>query len=91
MFVNMFTESGNAGASFLIESTDVDMVSFTGSIEIGGLIAAARAKTLKQMDLDLGGKTPMIMFDAALAFTPPLLGASAPIWAPDRLGCPGTC
>jgi betaine-aldehyde dehydrogenase len=45
MFVNMFTESGNAGASFLIESTDVDMVSFTGSIEIGGLIAAARAKT----------------------------------------------
>ena len=34
------------------------------------------------MDLDLGGKTPMIMFDVALAFTPPLLGASAPIYGP---------
>jgi betaine-aldehyde dehydrogenase len=76
--VNVFTESGDAGAPFLIESADVDMVSFTGSIEVGRLIAAAGAKTLKRMNLELGGKTPMIVFDdAALAstlrFWPPAL------------------
>jgi betaine-aldehyde dehydrogenase len=43
----------------------IDMVSFTGSIEIGRLIAAAGAKTLKRMNLELGGKTPMIVFDDA--------------------------
>jgi betaine-aldehyde dehydrogenase len=42
--VNMFTESGNTGAPHLIESADVDMVSFTGSIEVGRRIAAAGAK-----------------------------------------------
>jgi acyl-CoA reductase-like NAD-dependent aldehyde dehydrogenase len=67
------TESGNAGAPFLIESTDVDMVSFTGSIAVGRLIAAASAETLKRMNLALGGKTPMIVFDdAAFASTLPL-------------------
>jgi betaine-aldehyde dehydrogenase len=53
--VNVFTDSGDAEAPFLIESTDVDMVSFTGSIEVGRLIAAAGAKTLKRMNLELGG------------------------------------
>jgi betaine-aldehyde dehydrogenase len=75
--VNMFTESGNTGAPFLIESADVDMVSFTGSIEVGRLIAAAGAKTLKRMNLELGGKTPMIVFDdASLASILPLSAAS---------------
>jgi acyl-CoA reductase-like NAD-dependent aldehyde dehydrogenase len=74
--VNMFTESGDAGASFLVESADVDMVSFTGSIPVGRQIAAAGAKSLKRMNLELGGKTPMIVFDdAALDTTIPLLVA----------------
>ncbi len=80
--VNMFTESGNTGAPFLIESADVDMVSFTGSIEVGRLIAAAGAKTLKRMNLELGGKTPMIVFDdAPLASILPLLAASVTTFA----------
>jgi betaine-aldehyde dehydrogenase len=80
--VNMFTESGNTGAPFLIESADVDMVSFTGSIEVGRLIAAAGAKTLKRMNLELGGKTPMIVFDdAALATTLPILVAGVTTFA----------
>ena len=80
--VNMFTESGNTGAPFLIESADVDMVSFTGSIEVGRQIAAAGAKTLKRMNLELGGKTPMIVFDdAALASTLPLLAAGVTTFA----------
>jgi betaine-aldehyde dehydrogenase len=80
--VNMFTESGNTGAPFLVESADVDMVSFTGSIEVGRLIAAAGAKTLKRMNLELGGKTPMIVFDdATLATTLPLLAAGVTTFA----------
>jgi betaine-aldehyde dehydrogenase len=80
--VNMFTESGNTGAPFLIESADVDMVSFTGSNQVGRLIAAAGAKTLKRMNLELGGKTPMIVFDdAALTSTLPLLAASVTTFA----------
>jgi betaine-aldehyde dehydrogenase len=80
--VNMFTESGNTGAPFLVESADVDMVSFTGSIEVGRLIVAAGAKTLKRVNLELGGKTPMIVFDdAALASTLPLLAASVTTFA----------
>ena len=81
-WVNMFTESGNTGAPFLIESADVDMVSFTGSNQVGRMIAAAGAKTLKRMNLELGGKTPMIVFDdAALASTLPLLAASVTTFA----------
>ena len=57
--VNVFTDSGDAEAPFLIESTDVDMVSFTGSIEVGRLIAAAGAKTLKRMNWG-SAETPMI-------------------------------
>ena len=80
--VNMFTESGNTGAPFLVESADVDMVSFTGSIEVGRQIAAAGAKTLKRVNLELGGKTPMIVFDdAALASTLPLLVAAVTTFA----------
>jgi betaine-aldehyde dehydrogenase len=88
--VNMFTESGNTGAPFLVESADVDMVSFTGSIEVGRLIAAAGAKTLKRMNLELGGKTPMIVFDdAMLASTLPLQTRDQywphPQWRPQDL------
>jgi betaine-aldehyde dehydrogenase len=80
--VNIFTESGNTGAPFLIESADVDMVSFTGSNQVGRRVAAAAAKTLKRVNLELGGKTPMIMFDdAPLASTVPLLVAGVTTFA----------
>ena len=58
------------------------MVSFTGSNQVGRLIAAAGAKTLKRMNLELGGKTPMIVFDdAALACTLPILAAAVTTFA----------
>jgi betaine-aldehyde dehydrogenase len=80
--VNMFTESGNTGAPFLVESVDVDMVSFTGSTQVGRQIVAAGAKTLKRINLELGGKTPMIVFDdAALATTIPMLAAAVTTFA----------
>ncbi|MGI8456768.1 MAG: aldehyde dehydrogenase family protein [Propionibacteriaceae bacterium] len=80
--VNMFTESGNGGAAYLVESADVDMVSFTGSIPVGRQIAVAAVKTLKRVNLELGGKTPMIVFeDAPLASVAPLLAAGVTTFA----------
>src|SRR5580658_2788798 len=74
--VNIFTESGNTGAPFLVASTDVQVISYTGSSPVGRVIAASGAATLKRMNLELGGKTPMIVFDDAdLESVVPLLAA----------------
>jgi betaine-aldehyde dehydrogenase len=75
--VNIFTESGNTGAPFLVESPDVDVISYTGSTKVGRVIAATAAATLKRLTLELGGKTPMVVFDDAdLDATVPLLVAA---------------
>jgi betaine-aldehyde dehydrogenase len=72
--VNIFTESGNTGASRLVSSPDVDIVSYTGSVEVGRKVGAAAGAGLKRANLELGGKTPMIVFDDAdLNATLPLL------------------
>jgi betaine-aldehyde dehydrogenase len=72
--VNIFTESGNSGSPALVTSPDVDIISYTGSTKVGRVIAAVGAKTLKRMNLELGGKTPMIVFDDAdLDVVAPLL------------------
>jgi betaine-aldehyde dehydrogenase len=74
--VNIFTESGNTGAPYLVASPDVQVISYTGSTTVGRIVAANGAPTLKRMNLELGGKTPMIVFDDAdLDSTVPLLAA----------------
>jgi acyl-CoA reductase-like NAD-dependent aldehyde dehydrogenase len=80
--VNIFTESGNTGAPYLVASPDVQVVSYTGSTTVGRLVAAGGAATLKRMNLELGGKTPMIVFDDAdLGSTIPLLAAGITTFA----------
>ena len=75
--VNIFTESGNTGAPYLVASPDVQVVSYTGSIAVGRIVASTGAPTLKRMNLELGGKTPMIVFDDAdLDTTVPLLATA---------------
>jgi acyl-CoA reductase-like NAD-dependent aldehyde dehydrogenase len=74
--VNIFTESGNTGAPCLVASPDVQVISYTSSTTVGRIVAANGAPTLKRMNLELGGKTPMIVFDDAdLDSTVPLLAA----------------
>ena len=80
--VNIFTESGNTGSPYLVESPDVDVVSFTGSVSVGRAVAAAGAKTLKRINLELGGKTPLIVFDDAdVPAAIPVLAASMTAFA----------
>ena len=64
--INSFSESaGRGGSQFLISSPDVPVISFTGSTKTGRAISAAGAAHLKRFGLELGGKTPMIVFDDA--------------------------
>jgi phenylacetaldehyde dehydrogenase len=62
--VNIVTGFGEAGAH-LAQHPDVDKVAFTGSTEVGRLIVAAAAGNLKKVSLELGGKSPNIIFDDA--------------------------
>jgi betaine-aldehyde dehydrogenase len=60
--VNVFTESGNTGAPFLVASEKVDVINYTGSTAVGRRIAAAAAPSLKRLGLELGGKAPLVVF-----------------------------
>jgi betaine-aldehyde dehydrogenase len=63
--INLFFESGPEGSAFLVESPDVPAISFTGSTRTGRSIGAVGANYMKRFGLELGGKTPMILFDDA--------------------------
>lgn len=63
--LNVFTELHSDGARALIDSPDVPTISFTGSSRTGQAISAAGAKHLKRFGLELGGKTPVLVFDDA--------------------------
>ena len=63
--VNAFTEIGNEGAPLMVESPDVDVISYTGSTLVGRKIAEVGGRSLKRLNLELGGKTPLIVFDDA--------------------------
>jgi len=62
--VNIVTGAGPTGAA-LVEHPDVDKVAFTGSTEVGRIIAKAVAGTRKKVTLELGGKAANIIFDDA--------------------------
>lgn len=63
--LNVVTETGSIAASMLVDSRDVNMISYTGSTRVGRVIAANGAKTLKRLNLELGGKAPLVVFDDA--------------------------
>jgi phenylacetaldehyde dehydrogenase len=63
--VNVVTGFGETAGAALAAHDDVDKVAFTGSTEVGKLIVAAAAGNLKKVSLELGGKSPNIVFDDA--------------------------
>jgi acyl-CoA reductase-like NAD-dependent aldehyde dehydrogenase len=60
--VNIITGFGPGAGSSIAEHPDVDKVAFTGSTEVGKLILQASAGNLKRVSLELGGKSPNIIF-----------------------------
>ena len=63
--VNIFTEAGNEGAPLMVEHPDVDVINYTGSTKVGRQVAEKGAQTLKRLCLELGGKTPLVVFEDA--------------------------
>ena len=80
--INVVTESGSAASKLLIESPDVPVISFTGSSGTGEAISRVGADNIKRFGLELGGKTPMIVFnDANLDDALPKLEKSLTVFA----------
>jgi phenylacetaldehyde dehydrogenase len=70
--VNIVPGYGETAGAALAAHPDVDKVAFTGSTEVGRLILQAAAGNLKKVSLELGGKSPNVVFgdvdlDAAIA------------------------
>lgn len=63
--LNVVTGQGETAGDALVRHPDVAMVSLTGSVATGKLIARTAAETLKRVHLELGGKAPVIIFDDA--------------------------
>src|SRR5580704_10093657 len=63
--VNVVPGYGETAGAALAAHPDVDKVAFTGSTEVGKLILQAAAGNLKKVSLELGGKSPNIIFDDA--------------------------
>lgn len=63
--VNLIMGPGNTIGHKLAQSADVDMLTFTGSTATGQSISYAATENLKRTALELGGKSPNIIFDDA--------------------------
>jgi aldehyde dehydrogenase (NAD+) len=62
--VNIVTGDGSTGEA-LVKHPDVDKIAFTGSTEVGRAIRSATANSHKKISLELGGKSPFIIFEDA--------------------------
>src|SRR5579864_5716173 len=62
--VNIVTGDGSTGEA-LVTHPDVDKIAFTGSTEVGRAIRSATAKSHKRLSLELGGKSPFVVFEDA--------------------------
>jgi aldehyde dehydrogenase (NAD+) len=62
--VNVITGSSSAG-SMIVEHPDVDKVAFTGSTDVGRILRRQTAGSGKKLSLELGGKSPFVVFDDA--------------------------
>lgn len=63
--VNIVTGFGEAAGAAMSAHPDVDKVAFTGSTEVGKLIARAATGNLKKVSLELGGKAPIVVLGDA--------------------------
>ncbi len=62
--LNVVNGDGRTGAA-IVEHPGIDKIAFTGSTEVGRIIRKATAGTSKKLSLELGGKSPFVVFDDA--------------------------
>ncbi|MHA7827757.1 MAG: aldehyde dehydrogenase family protein [Roseovarius sp.] len=63
--INIVTGRGNVAGQALADHKGIDFISFTGSPEVGVIIQTAAARNFIGCTLELGGKSPQIVFDDA--------------------------
>jgi betaine-aldehyde dehydrogenase len=63
--LNILTGSGAVAGQAIVDHKGVDKLAFTGSGPIGSQIMAAAARDIKRVSLELGGKSPFVVFDDA--------------------------
>jgi aldehyde dehydrogenase (NAD+)/phenylacetaldehyde dehydrogenase len=67
--VNVVPGKGSVAGQALLESKHVDKIAFTGSTEVGKTVMKTSADTIKRVSLELGGKSPNVVFaDANLEY-----------------------
>ncbi len=84
--INIVNGHGHTVGAALAAHPDVDKIAFTGSTEVGKMIVKAAAGNLKKVMLELGGKTPVLIFgDADLPRA--IAGAALGIFINSGQGC----
>ncbi len=63
--LNLVMGRGSVVGQTILDSADVDAISFTGSVETGKRVAAASAENMRRFQLEMGGKNPLVVVDDA--------------------------
>ncbi|MEE6138149.1 aldehyde dehydrogenase family protein [Mycobacterium sp. 050128] len=84
--VNLLTGYGHTAGAAITAHAGVEKVAFTGSTEVGKEIVRASAGNLKKVTLELGGKSPVLIFDDA-DMNKALMMASLGIFVHSGQGC----
>lgn len=84
--VNIVDGYGHTAGAALAAHPDVDKIAFTGSTEVGKLIVQAASGNLKKVMLELGGKSPVLIYDDA-DMTKAIAGAALGIFINSGQGC----
>jgi len=84
--VNLITGYGHTAGAAISAHDDVEKVAFTGSTEVGKMIVQASAGNLKKVMLELGGKSPVLIFDDA-DLDKAIFGAAMGIFVHSGQGC----
>lgn len=62
---NVIQGEGKKSGSYIVDNSNINVISFTGSTEVGKLIAEKGGKRLARISLELGGKNPFVVCDDA--------------------------
>jgi aldehyde dehydrogenase (NAD+) len=84
--VNIVNGYGHTAGAALAAHPDVDKIAFTGSTEVGKLIVQAASGNLKKVMLELGGKSPVLIYDDA-DMSKAIAGAALGIFINSGQGC----
>ncbi len=84
--VNIVNGYGHTAGAALAAHPDVDKIAFTGSTEVGKLIVKAASGNLKKVMLELGGKSPVLIFNDA-DMPKAIAGAALGIFINSGQGC----